>query len=188
MPSNPDRLQIIIRNDTSDSAGQTFGLVTTGIATGDAILGSIIGIHFTNKHNRESEERKLRKQEEKQQDFNKRIRELVSYELESYLSFLEELLKGEKKLLDRPTQFLIDALHDFPREYTKLPLEKRAIIFSSIECLRVIEHAYRIFDAFCKSVEYQLTSGKTVSQLKEVVQVERVKSDMEDAIKSIGKE
>jgi hypothetical protein len=190
---NPERLQIILRNDTSknsDNGQQTFSLLTNIITAGSAIGGGIIGSILTFRHNREIEEQKIRAQQKKEEDFNSRIREIVRFELERFSHLCDDLIGSPREAIERYREAWKTAI-SFPTEYTKMSLETRATVFSP-ESLARVEQSYISFKylstIFDGEVNRYLNKQITREDFLDNLGIKGDKSLIDEAIELLKKE
>lgn len=200
-PKSAERLQIIVKNETSgDSASQTQILTLYGnvITAAGAIGGGVVASLLTHRHNREIEEKKnegIRKLEEQkrlaqkheEEEFNTRIRRIVNSELVFISRLLDELLTNDEQHL-KGESALYRTIKNYPREYITMSLERRAQVFNA-NSLFLIERAYGLFGWFADAFEIEfrhfLGDDITLEDLRSNLGISDLKERIDDAIKSI---
>jgi hypothetical protein len=198
VPLNSDKLQIILKNETSNDSGSAFTLLTTLIATGGAIGGGIIGSYLTAKGARDLEEQKnvqakeLQKENERrkkkeEEESNAKIREIVLTELEAYRTAFDSFLGN---LVDPKSHNAnigaMKSLVKNQRVYLELAVDARTKIFT-YNSIAKIERAYAFSALFSETydIEYDRYRQRP-ERLKETV--ESAKNFVVDAIESLKKD
>lgn len=132
-----------------------------------AVGAAVGGAYFTYRYGHKIEERRERAENQKEEQFANRIRTLVRHELQTYRTFLNNILESatvwskEMYIHDRA---VIDTARNWhqiahliaytPKQYLGLSIEVKAKIFQA-ESLQKIEDAYERFEVF---IRHQLTS------------------------------
>jgi hypothetical protein len=182
LPSNLSRVEIVLKNesanDNSSSATQLYGLVTTSLGGGLAIGGSIVATYLTNYYAK-------KKQTKEEKRFNSSIRKLVQSELENYLNFIDSFEDN-----DVLTQEDVGTFVTFPKEYTKMSLERRATVFTP-QALSSIERAYNFFEIYISFVKHAFADKSAkipFKDLDELVGIDTLKKSLKDAIEAVKKD
>lgn len=192
VPLNADRVQIILRNDTSensDNSGQNSSFLTTIIATIGIIIASISASILTYRHAVQIEERKRREQNKEEEEFNKRMRQLVSLELTNYSRLLEGLIGPEEDIKKYKSGW--KRVLSYTPEYTKMSLEKRVKVFSP-NVLTQVEQSYHYFailsQGFNEEFDRYSNSEITIEQLRNNLAVNQIKSLVDNTVELIETE
>jgi hypothetical protein len=204
IPLNSERLQIIIKNETSDNSDiktQTLALYGNSITAAGAIGGGVIGSWLTFRHNRKIEEQKNKEANEREEqkrlaqkkeedEFNARIGGLVRTELEFFSYNLSRLLTLKENDIARH-EAITKAMLNYTLQYPKLSLERRAKIFDT-ESLASIEMSYQYFLVFSQGFEKEfsryVSKTITLAELKANLDIEHLKDVIDDSIELIKKQ
>lgn len=144
---------------------------------------------ITTKHVKDSENKK--KQE--QTNFNIRVVQLISAEIQYYLEILEKSLRpssnpppqdpnSDQLLIDR-TQLerIIFKMHGLLRSYSELPSETRVRVFQPDD-LEILELGYRNFSQLLSDLQYKISEGKLAGGNNVLFS----KTDLDECIKNLN--
>jgi hypothetical protein len=133
IPLNPDRLQIIIQNGTSESSEQRMvslytNIATAGGAAGGAIGGAIAGSVLTARHARKLEERKEAAGQREETKFNG-VLESIRIELVYHSEFIDTCIKLFEGSPEDEVKGKIRVARRWADLYTTIPIERRVRFF-----------------------------------------------------------
>jgi hypothetical protein len=191
VPLNPDRIQIVIQNGTSESSEQRTVSLYTNIATaagaaGGAIGGAIAGSVLTTRHARKLEERKETSAKLEETRFNEGMLEVVQNELQTASEFRDLCSKSFAEESDTEAMQIIRAAINYPREYLKISIERRVRIFGP-GITKDLEFSYILYVTFLHLLGRNFEDS-TLADIKERLtntNPKRIKDEIDNVIKSV---
>lgn len=149
-----------------------------------AIAGGIAGTYFLGRNARKLEEMKQRREDELQCRINIRLRMFVYGELVHLSDIMNNIITIPTDLTFKEANIMLS----YSREYPRMPLEKRALIFES-DVLDEIESAYKTYENFNAlfNVHYERYTKHELNleQLKQILNTDKYKSAIDKAINAM---
>jgi hypothetical protein len=192
IPLNPDRLQIIMQNGTSESSEQRMvslytNIATAGGAAGGAIGGAIAGSVLTARHARKLEERKEAAAQREETKFNEGVLKSIHIELQFYSGFIDRCIKLFEGSPEDEVKGRIRVARRQADLYTTIPIERRVRIFGP-SIIGELEITYNFIKSF-REVVLREFDGYPLERIKEELErrkyLENWKETIDNLIKSI---
>jgi hypothetical protein len=161
--------------------------ITTAIITVPATAFSTYMI--TNKHEKDREKKK----KNDQIDFNIRVVQLISAEIQYYIEILEKSLRpnsippphepnSDRLLIDlTKLERIIFRMSGLPRSYSELPTEIRVKVFHPDD-LEILELGYRNFSQLLTDLQYKINARKLETGNNVVFS----RTDLDECVKNLN--